>query len=55
MRIEPYKWLEWAYIDEKTEQWVLKDDAPEDVKKEFEEYQKDLLMIPDEEGIITVY
>lgn len=42
MRAEPYKWMDWA----------LREDAPEDIKKEFEEFQKESL--PDEDGIITL-
>lgn len=43
------------YIDEKTEQWKIRDDAPEWAKQEFEEYQKAVNPEPDADGVITNY
>lgn len=35
------KGLKYWYIDEKTEQWRIQDDAPVWAKQEFEEYIED--------------
>lgn len=36
---EPEWWDEWTYFDEKNLETKLKDDAPEEVKREWEELQ----------------
>lgn len=46
---------EYEYIDDKTEKWCIKDDAPDWAKKKFEELQKMVEPVPDENGIITLY
>ena len=45
----------YAYIDEKTEQWKLKDDAPDWAKQEFDEFFQKVNPKPDENGIVTQY
>jgi len=41
MRMKPDWFDEWVYNDGKTFGFKLKDGAPEDVKKEFEEWTKE--------------
>lgn len=43
------------YIDDATEKWCIREDAPEWAKKEFEEYADLLKGEPDEKGMITLY
>lgn len=38
--MEEPKYEKYWYIDEKTETWCIRDDAPEEAKNEFEEYFK---------------
>ena len=44
----------YEYLDE-DEQWHIKEDAPEQAKKEFEEYYAKLYPTSDEDGCITQY
>lgn len=54
MMTEPKFMIEgYAYIDDKTEQWCIKEDAPEWAKKEFDEYFKLLKKEDDDNGVIT--
>lgn len=43
------------YIDDKTEKWCIKEDAPEWAKKEFQGYADLLASEPDEKGVIIRY
>lgn len=53
---EPKFMLEgYAYIDDETEKWCIKEDAPEWAKKEFEEYFGMLKKEPDDNGEITEF
>lgn len=52
--IDEPRGMKYWYIDEKAEQWRIKDDAPEWAKKEFEEYMKAVNPEPDDDGIITI-
>lgn len=45
----------YSYLDEETEEWRLKEDAPEWAVKEFEEFNKLLGAQPDDNGIVTQY
>ena len=45
----------YAYIDDKTEKWCIKEDAPDWAKKEFAEFQKMANPEPDDNDIITMY
>lgn len=47
--------MKYWYIDEKTEKWNIRDDAPEWAKQEFHEFQKAVNPDPDKDGIITNY
>ena len=52
--LEEPKGMKYWYIDEKTELWKIRDNAPEWAKQEFEEYQKAVNPEPDDDGIITI-
>lgn len=45
----------YAYIDSKTEEWCLKEDAPEWAVKEFEEFFQAVNPKPNDNNIMTVY
>jgi len=45
----------YAFIDEKTEKWVLKEDAPEWAVQEFNEFFGLLDSQPDDNDVITKY
>lgn len=46
----------YAYIDDTTEKWCIKENAPDWAKKEFNEYFNSLLKKePDDNNIITNY
>ena len=49
------KGMKYWYIDEKTEQWRIMDDAPTWAKREFEEFQKDVNPKPNEDVVVTQY
>lgn len=49
------KGMKYWYINEKTEQWRIMDDAPTWAKREFEEFQKDVNPKPNEDGVVTQY
>lgn len=44
----------YVYIDPETEKWRIKEDAPDWAKTEFEEFQKNVNPLPDENGMVTV-
>lgn len=45
----------YAYIDEASEQWKLKPDAPSWAIDEFEQFMKQVNPSEDENGVITNY
>lgn len=45
----------YAYIDDKTEKWCLKENAPEWAKREFEEFFGLVKSEPDDNDIVTQY
>lgn len=45
----------YAYIDNETEEWHLKEDAPEWAKKEFEDFFNRVKSKPDDNDIVTQY
>jgi hypothetical protein len=45
----------YAYIDDKTEKWCLKEDAPDWAKREFEEFFGAINAEPDDNDIVTMY
>ena len=45
----------YAYIDDETEKWVLKEDAPDWAVKEFNEFFGLVTSPEDDNGIITKY
>lgn len=45
----------YAYIDDETETWKLKEDSPEWAKKEFEEFFGLLHGEPDDNDVVTQY
>ncbi len=45
----------YAYIDSETEEWCIKDDAPDWAKKEFEEFFQAVNPKPDDNNIVTEY
>lgn len=45
----------YEYLDKETEEWRIKDDAPDWAKKEFEEFMKKVNPEPDDNGLITHY
>lgn len=47
--------MKYWYINEKTEQWQIRDDAPTWAKREFEELQNGVNPKPDEDGVVTQY
>ncbi len=46
---------EYEYIDDDTEKWCIRDDAPDWAKKKFKELREMVEPVPDESGIITQY
>lgn len=46
---------EYEYIDDDTEKWCIRDDAPDWTKKKFKELQELVEPVPDENGVITCY
>ena len=47
--------MKYWYIDEKSEQWRIMDDAPTWAKQEFEEFQENVNPKPNEDGVVTQY
>ena len=45
----------YAYIDDETKEWVLKEDSPDWAVKEFKEFFGLLASQPDDNGITTKY
>lgn len=45
----------YAYINRKTEEWCIKDDAPDWARKEFEEFLQAATPGADDNGIVTAY
>lgn len=45
----------YAYIDEKTEKWCIKEDAPDWAKKEFSVFFGTVAQKPDDNDIVTAY
>lgn len=45
----------YAYIDDESETWCIKEDAPEWAKKEFKEFFDLVNPKPDDNDVVTVY
>lgn len=45
----------YAYIDDETEKWCIKEDAPDWAKKEFEEFFGLVNSEPDDNNVVTKY
>ena len=45
----------YVFVDEETEEWRIKDNAPDWAKKEFKEFLLTIRISPDDDGIVTVY
>lgn len=45
----------YAFVDDETEKWVLKENAPDWAVKEFNEFFGLLASQPDDNGVITKY
>lgn len=45
----------YEYIDEDTEKWCIRDDAPDWAKKKFKELREMVEPVPDKNGMITLY
>lgn len=45
----------YAFIDDETEKWVLKEDAPNWAVKEFNKFFGLLASQPDDNGVVTKY
>ena len=45
----------YAYIDEKTEKWCIKEDAPDWAKKEFSDFFGSVAQKPDDNDIVTAF
>lgn len=45
----------YSYLDDETEEWCLKEDAPEWAVKEFKEFNKLIDAQPDDNGIVVQY
>lgn len=46
---------EYVYIDDETEKWRIKDDAPQEMKDEFNAFFAAVNPQPDDDGVVTVY
>lgn len=46
---------EYEYIDDDTEKWCIRDDAPDWAKEKFKELQELVNPVLDENGVITQY
>ena len=45
----------YAYIDDETEKWCIKEDAPNWAKIEFEEFFRLVKSEPDDNNVVTKY